>query len=299
MKRPFIDARFYETYYLASAVRNILADQFAFLRRLDEFYGDNRYLALVLPFKRYSAFHVFVEWVVGSSLTEYTQEVDLEKRKSQFRRFGGLAPALNDLRPFSLPIERALDYYGTPHLSFTNWLDERSKGFLDCDEDDVSEYLLDLRLEGPLEDFFIRVAREVFFVLFGNRRLLLQFNDMIASQVCRADLREIPQDYRHYFDRDGVLKRSRTPQWAKRTVLFRDRGLCVVCRKDLSGILSASAVGHFDHMVPLASGGLNDVSNLQLLCADCNLKKGTSESVTSDHYEDWYPIPEEEGDFGS
>lgn len=45
--------------------------------------------------------------------------------------------------------------------------------------------------------------------------------------------------------------------------------MCGVCRRDLR------VVGyHVDHVVPIAKGGLNVVSNLQLLCARCNLSKG-------------------------
>ena len=38
----------------------------------------------------------------------------------------------------------------------------------------------------------------------------------------------------------------------------------------------------YDHIVPLASHGANDVTNLQLLCEECNLKKSArSEPVSS------------------
>jgi 5-methylcytosine-specific restriction endonuclease McrA len=49
----------------------------------------------------------------------------------------------------------------------------------------------------------------------------------------------------------------------------RQRGLCVVCGRDFRVTRY-----HVDHVVPLAKGGLNVASNLQLLCPRCNLKKG-------------------------
>ena len=44
MKRAFIQAQFYKTYYFATCIRNILHDQFAYIRHLNDFYGDGAYL---------------------------------------------------------------------------------------------------------------------------------------------------------------------------------------------------------------------------------------------------------------
>ena len=46
---------------------------------------------------------------------------------------------------------------------------------------------------------------------------------------------------------------------------------------------------HYDHMVPLEQGGMNDVTNIQLLCSSCNLSKGTF-SATSNIYQNWYDM---------
>lgn len=71
-----------------------------------------------------------------------------------------------------------------------------------------------------------------------------------------------------------------TPR-ARRLVLLRDEFTCQQCgarptvvwpdgieRPDLSQL-------HADHIVPYSRGGRNHLENLQLLCAPCNLKKGT------------------------
>lgn len=48
----------------------------------------------------------------------------------------------------------------------------------------------------------------------------------------------------------------------------RQKQKCAACRISLHGIF------HRDHVVPLAAGGSNDISNIQLLCPDCNRSKG-------------------------
>ena len=52
----------------------------------------------------------------------------------------------------------------------------------------------------------------------------------------------------------------------RKRVLLRDKGRCVKCgsRENLE----------IDHVVPLARGGSNRLKNLQLLCRDCNRRKG-------------------------
>jgi hypothetical protein len=62
--------------------------------------------------------------------------------------------------------------------------------------------------------------------------------------------------------------RERIPHTVKIAVWQRDGGRCVECagNRDLE----------FDHIIPLAMGGSNTERNLQLLCADCNRRKGAT-----------------------
>jgi 5-methylcytosine-specific restriction enzyme A len=58
-----------------------------------------------------------------------------------------------------------------------------------------------------------------------------------------------------------------TREWRslREQILARDRWTCQAC---------GQRAGHVDHVVPVDAGGADHPSNLQALCADCNLEKG-------------------------
>lgn len=69
------------------------------------------------------------------------------------------------------------------------------------------------------------------------------------------------------------IEREAVPEWAKKALYARERGKCATCGIDLISELDDDV--HFDHIVPLNSGGCNDLVNLQMLCKVCNLRKAT------------------------
>ncbi|MGO9838526.1 MAG: HNH endonuclease [Polyangiaceae bacterium] len=90
-------------------------------------------------------------------------------------------------------------------------------------------------------------------------------------------------DHADLLERDGVVKRcAYWPARLRRALVFRDKGHCAICLNDISGLVSIGEEGyHVDHIVPLDLGGTNDPTNLQLLCAACNLVKGAGKANTS------------------
>jgi 5-methylcytosine-specific restriction endonuclease McrA len=58
------------------------------------------------------------------------------------------------------------------------------------------------------------------------------------------------------------------PQSVKNYVFQRDNYQCQSCGKT-----NQETQLNIDHIIPLAKGGSNDISNLQTLCQQCNQKK--------------------------
>ncbi len=54
---------------------------------------------------------------------------------------------------------------------------------------------------------------------------------------------------------------------------LKQRDCCANCSTKLGDKF------HRDHKVPLADGGNNDISNIELLCAKCNLKKSKKDAI--------------------
>lgn len=131
---------------------------------------------------------------------------------------------------------------------------------------------LDRYEDGLFGDVIYDIAAEVEYILFQNRDFLLRFNEQQAVAF-----------------ENNPRKRMYIPEWVKRAVLFRDKGCCVFCKRDLTGLYSLLEDNekHFDHIVSLNEGGINDVCNIQLSCQDCNLKKSDS-SKTSTLYQSAY-----------
>jgi hypothetical protein len=90
---------------------------------------------------------------------------------------------LNNLKPNVLPIEHSLRQHAIPHTSFVDWLRPQNKLIEDARKDDLCEYLDHLEEESAIESLLAQSVRETFYLLFGNRKLLLLFNKMMADQI--------------------------------------------------------------------------------------------------------------------
>lgn len=91
-----------------------------------------------------------------------------------------------------------------------------------------------------------------------------QFNDLLALAKEEVAYRET---------RTFKMKRERSKMSAslRFDVLKRDQYRCRICGR--SSRQDPELVLHVDHIVPVARGGLTELTNLQTLCQACNLGK--------------------------
>ncbi len=138
--------------------------------------------------------------------------------------------------------------------------------------------------------FFEYVADELVHILFNDKQFLVRFNLMIRNIVKDEEGEYInilnwPNGSRN---ENGTIPRCIIPRWVKRAVYHRDKGHCVFCNCDLTGLVNILRQENYDHIVPLKDYGVNDPSNIQLTCEECNKKKGGREVLPKYKYQSWW-----------
>jgi hypothetical protein len=273
MSTRFYRLHRYSTYYFADIISGVLNNPFDYLRSFEGFCGDLNAQYFFRPFPRWSALHQFISFIADSVFWEQ----DVHHREEY---------ADNDN---SLRIEHALRHHKIAFDSFKGW--QQEEGGPRDDVDELGDWYSDLVLTEPYDRLLKAIARDVFFTLFQDRTILYLLNELIATHMDQAEVTD--DEIAPLVTARGRAKRQKTPEWAARAVFYRDRGRCCFCQKDLTGLLSPQFASHLDHIVPLANNGINDVTNLQLLCDRCNTSKGKKTIPATDVYEAWYDDKEE------
>lgn len=271
----FWEHTYYNTYYYSNIIDNILTGDIELIGFISDYFNEN--YSFLIPFEKYSAFHKFIEYIIYRFVYEDMNEHD-EKAFKFYERDG---------IEFRLYVEKLLSVYGIG--SSFDW---ESKEGSKLKYEDIEAYHNSIIESGELEMLCKQIAHEVFYILFNNRDLLIRFNQIVAGYVVDMDKDMFDEydvnEYWPLFRQRGKLRRVNIPEWCKEAVFFREKGRCCLCGTDITALLRTGNQKHYDHMVPLFYGGINDVSNIQLLCSACNLKKGRKDIETSAFYFKWY-----------
>ena len=249
-----IDMKFFNVYYFCHLANESMG-KFDYATTNAEF-TERQFEIESEEFSKVSVLREYCSWLIGRVFYEQANSIANSREELDFN-------------PISWINQAVLKYKGIDvslNSDFTNDYEDYLEKY-----NEYIEYLN--RYEDWLFDGIIYdIATEMEYILFQNRDFLLRFNEQ----------QSVPYE-------DSPRKRAYIPEWVKRAVLFRDKGCCVFCKKDLTGlyILLEDNEKHFDHIVSLNEGGLNDVCNIQLSCKGCNLKKSDS-SKTSTLYQSAY-----------
>ena len=251
MSPKFQKFEFSLTYELAGNIREEVLErpENGWLLYLEDFFEiTDEFVVRALSPQKSTILHNIVSYYVGETLHYMVRKADYIYSANEFLRI---------LRGYGVDVESLGVVPRNP--------DSPSKA-----EVDALENIFGKKGESFLVD-------EIFTLLFSDREFLLSLNKVVADCIRKVSVIERP-DLLEY---DGVVRRcSYWPTWVTDALLYRDRGRCALCLKDITGLLAAGRERHIDHMVPLAIGGTNDPINLQYLCPDCNLKKGEN-AITS------------------
>lgn len=214
---------------------------------------------MLRPWQKQTALHQFAHVITDEKFLDDTdgRYINAETETGERQRY--------------LPVDIAMHAYGidTPEMfripapdrtptrngTITTWTESSAAA------DACYDYTLDLLLTEPYDLRASRITDEVFHTVFPNRVLLGQLHQLIAAYVLDAGDTDLPDVLKKLFSPRGGLIRVSPPTWARNAVFFRDRGHCVYCGADLTRLVSVLEPAHFDHIVPLDHGGLNDVTN--------------------------------------
>ena len=258
MRKNLVEHNYYDTYYYCLVIQNVVRDPFSYAKKMHEILGEHALLDFLIPFKKESNLHMFTSVIIADVM---------------FENFYELYERLNDEAfPY---LNRVLELYRLDTITNSQF----------------ENFVLNGDYSNDWQTLIERMSNEVVQILFLNREFLLSFNQLLADYLeFNEGIHEYIADYNKNYNLSANRKQLRKaiPTWVKRAVFYRDKGCCVNCFKDLTGLVNLENTINYDHMIPLAKFGFNDVTNIQLLCAECNKEKLHHRVYTSKVYANWW-----------
>jgi HNH endonuclease len=286
------------TYYFLSQLDQYVSPDLMLDRYLSDYF-ETAILDYIVPFRKWTALHMF-----SSLFADMVLDADFSRAMEfDYVKLGSCEVESCSTYPREDANLLASDLCQIHKIDALT-LDETLHGWVlprDCcrrsgqlmDKSVLDDAWSDWKLQEGHDLLLAQIAEEMFFVLFANRSFLRRFNQHMADRISLLSPDEDETLLRENSRGDTVLVRADPPDWAKRAVFFRDRGYCCGCERNLENSLRPINHAQYDHIVPLAAGGMNDVSNLQLMCDSCNGKKRDKSMEASEVYERWYKIDQD------
>ena len=282
--RFWITHRYFRTYDIASNVAHMVHSPD--YRELESLANDDGVLAFVSSWQKDTALHRFARWLADEMFVDDTS--------------GPYAWLFDDPTDIAvshryLPVDLAIKAYGINEESPVP-IDD----FLQLTKQSVSgdphfvanacygRFINGTRLGQDYEDLLSQIGEEVFHVMFHNRSAMFALNRLLAGYVSDIDLSDFEEDPELAAEFRGRPNCPKNSSGVGSTRCLRDNGRCATCGSDLSRLTDPLAKNHYDHIVPLRRGGLNDLTNMQLLCEPCNAKKAARDMLPSVRYRRLY-----------
>lgn len=204
--------------------------------------------------QKWTLLHDYIDYIVRDDLNFY------------FRGGGWDYEDLNSI--FSMLDAHDIKYIGLEQYIEEQFRDDETGETIDVTEEHIEEHKYDYALH-YLEDIVLSklpsmIVPEVFTLLFSDREAMKAFNLKVADTLGTR-----------------TPRCTYWPKWLERALFCREKGLCAICKADLTSLHHVNGKLAIDHIVPIALNGVNDPTNLQILCEDCNGKKSGTEVVTS------------------
>ena len=197
-----------DLYYICQMVDTVTRDASSYIRNIEDIFGDMASIGLTQSFPKWTAFHTFIESVISSVIFE-----DAEKDKIPGTFWVDYLLEANEkkLRPASY--------------------DHRAPSLING-----YEYLEQLSQDDLINDVCENVTKQVFHVLFSNRGTLAAFWEVVSGYILYTAPAFAPES----FTKSGYLRRCSIPMWAKNSIYHRDKGRCVLCKTDLTKLITLS-----------------------------------------------------------
>ncbi len=126
-----------------------------------------------------------------------------------------------------------------------------------------------IRCDECLQNFYVfhnKVVKINGIEEVDQEELLIRIQHFILNQEKQFNKMKKEIDAFNRMEKAKKSKREPIPEEIKLFVWQRDQGKCIQC--------GSNEKLEFDHIIPFAMGGSNTERNLQLLCENCNRKKG-------------------------